>query len=726
MSIYSIPTLDAFCEGCNTLFSSSGYSRHLATTTNPRCRAILDQADEYMPGVHDQDQPPSAPCFEGDFFGQDYSEHDFGREPGGYQHPTDNNDDEIQDVEIQDDGIQDDEIQDDHLDFDPNEPDWEPEVDEQYQGPPLHDEEHLPSESDNKLFPKSKGNPGAPISSQKGNNEYQASQAQFEHTSARSPYAPFISRLDWEFARWVKLRGPGSTAINELLALDNMAEKLGLSYKNSVELHKITDESLPGRPRFKREEIVVAGESFDIYFRDVIECVRALFRNPEFAAYLVFSPEQHYSDPACHSEHRIYHEMHTGKWWWSTQIALEEKTPGATIIPIIISSDKTQLTLFRGKTAYPVYLTIGNIPKEIRKKPSRQAQILLDYLPTTRLKHITSPTSRRRALANLFHRGMKLMLDPLVEAGKHGLPMRGGDGVLRRCHLLFAAFVGDYPEQLLVTCTKVCPTCDVPRDELGSGDLGEPRDLQAVLEALELVDGPPGEFFAACRGAGIKPIVHPFWEGFPYTNIFRAITPDILHQLYQALIKHLVAWLTNSKAFGPIEVDARCRRMPPNHTTRLFTKGITTLSRVSGQEHRDIARIVMGLIVDLRLLNGHSTTRLLLAVRGMLDFLYLAQYKAHRSTTLGDMDAALRKFHANKNIFVDLGVRARFQLPKLHNAGHYRYSIELFGTTENYNTQTTERLHIDYAKDAYNTSNTRNAFAQMTKWLERYSVTTTL
>ncbi|KAK7677900.1 hypothetical protein QCA50_019090 [Cerrena zonata] len=102
-----------------------------------------------MPGVHDQDQPPSAPCFEGDFFGQDYSEHDFGREPGGYQHPTDNNDDEIQDVEIQDDGIQDDEIQDDHLDFDPNEPDWEPEVDEQYQGPPLHDEEHLPSESDN-------------------------------------------------------------------------------------------------------------------------------------------------------------------------------------------------------------------------------------------------------------------------------------------------------------------------------------------------------------------------------------------------------------------------------------------------------------------------------------------------------------------------------------------------------------------------------------------------
>jgi hypothetical protein len=47
------------------------------------------------------------------------------------------------------------------------------------------------------------------------------------------------------------------------------------------------------------------------------------------------------------------------------QKELEEKTKktGCTIIPIIISSDKTQLTTFRGKVAYPVYLTIGNIPK---------------------------------------------------------------------------------------------------------------------------------------------------------------------------------------------------------------------------------------------------------------------------------------------------------------------------------------------------------------------------
>lgn len=64
-------------------------------------------------------------------------------------------------------------------------------------------------------------------------------------------------------------------------------------------------------------------------------------------------------------------------------MAVEMNTPGATIVPVLISSDKTRLTGFGGKMAYPVYLTIGNIPKEIRRKPSHRAHILLTYLPCT-------------------------------------------------------------------------------------------------------------------------------------------------------------------------------------------------------------------------------------------------------------------------------------------------------------------------------------------------------
>lgn len=269
---------------------------------------------------------------------------------------------------------------------------------------------------------------------------------------------------------------------------------------------------------------------------------------------------------------------------------------------MLISSDKTQVTLFGNKSVYPVYATIGNLPKDLRRKPSRQSHILIGYLPTTRLNHITNKASRRRMLANLFHSCMARILSPLKSAGKTGVHMTCGNGNTRRTHPLFACFVGDYPEQVLACGCKTgeCPKCDVPHDELGEFPNGyDFRDLGRVLDALSMFDRGPTEFTAACSEAGIKPIPHPFWEDLPYADIYLAITPDILHQLYQGVIKHVVAWII--AAFGDKEIDARCRRFPPNHNIRIFSKGISSLSRVTGKEHADMCRVLLGLVIDLHL-----------------------------------------------------------------------------------------------------------------------------
>jgi hypothetical protein len=98
-------------------------------------------------------------------------------------------------------------------------------------------------------------------------------------------------------------------------------------------------------------------------------------------------------------------------------------------VPLIVSSDKTQLTLFRDKQAYPVYLTIGNIPKAIRRKPSLHAQLLMGYIPTAKLEGISNKSAQRRALANLFHSCMDAILGPIASYGETGLPMMSGDGV---------------------------------------------------------------------------------------------------------------------------------------------------------------------------------------------------------------------------------------------------------------------------------------------------------
>jgi hypothetical protein len=356
---------------------------------------------------------------------------------------------------------------------------------------------------------------------------------------------------------------------------------------------------------------------------------------------------------------------------------------------------------------------------EIRRQPSKSAQILLAYLPTSHLEGIHNKASCRRANANLYHACMKMILQPLVDAGESGVEMASGDGTVCRCHPIFAIFVGDYPEQSLVTCCKhgKCPKCTVPRTDLGAHEEFEPQDLEQVLEALSQADQGPTAFRKACKDAGIKPVHEPFWADLPYSSPFLAIAPDMLHQLYQGVVKHVISWCI--EAFGAEEIDARCRRMPPNHSLRFFRKGISTLGQVSGTEHKDICRILLGLIIGLPLPNGLSSARLVCAVRGLLDFLYIAQYPAQTDETLLELDKALSMFHDNKAIFLDLGIQKNFNLPKLHGIGHYPGLFTFFGTLDNSNTEHTERLHIDLAKDAYRATNHCNEYVQMTKWLER-------
>jgi hypothetical protein len=47
-----------------------------------------------------------------------------------------------------------------------------------------------------------------------------------------------------------------------------------------------------------------------------MDCVRALYGDPEFAQDLVFAPERHYAD--VDKTIRLYHDLHTAEWWWKT------------------------------------------------------------------------------------------------------------------------------------------------------------------------------------------------------------------------------------------------------------------------------------------------------------------------------------------------------------------------------------------------------------------------
>ncbi|KAG2086165.1 uncharacterized protein F5147DRAFT_791957 [Suillus discolor] len=105
--------------------------------------------------------------------------------------------------------------------------------------------------------------------------------------------------------------------------------------------------------------------------------------------------------------------------------------------------------------------------------------------------------------------------------------------------------------------------------------------------------------------------------------------------------------------------------------------------------------------------------------RALLDFSYYAQLRVHSTESLNGLESTLAIFHANKDVLQQLDIRDHFNIPKLHQLSHYVQSILLFGATDGFNSELPERLHIDFAKEAYRASNKRDYEEQMALWLQR-------
>lgn len=400
---------------------------------------------------------------------------------------------------------------------------------------------------------------------------------------------------------------------------------------------------------------------------------------------------------------------------------IQSKLPsGATLAPVIIATDKTQLTQFSGnKSAYPIYLTIGNIPKAIRRKPSKKACILIGYLSVEKInrKEMTDRAYRSK-IQRLFHESMRIILEPLKKAGHEGVEMTGADGAVRMVFPILSCYAADYPEQCLVTCSKygTCIKCKAKATELQDTQMKEARSqtwTEGVFKEAQSIAGQNTRaFYDHCMSQEVAGAVpHPFWTGFPICDINQAITPDVLHQLYQGVFKHLISWC--QRILTPEQLDQRIRCLPPGYGLRRFKNGISALSQISGPERKNMAKILLGCLI------GSIPTKGVAAITALLDFIYLAQYTSHNTETLGFMEDALQRFHRHRDYFIKTGIREDFNIPKFHSLLHYVEAIKLFGTTDNYNTETFEHLHIDFAKHGWRASNQRDEFPQMIRWLSR-------
>jgi hypothetical protein len=284
-----------------------------------------------------------------------------------------------------------------------------------------------------------------------------------------------------------------------------------------------------------------------------------------------------------------------------------------------LSSDKTKLTNFCGdQSAWPVYLTIANIGKATRQRPSLHATVLIGYIPVPKLDNYSEST-RSVASYRIFHTCMAKLLKPLVNAGKSGVEMVCADGKVRQVFPILAAYVADHPEQCLVVCCQqnFCPKCLCNPDKLGDNIVSEDRNPVWTLNILRAKrDGAQPRKF---KLEGLTAIYHPFWQDLPHADIFACITPDILHQLHNGVFKnHLLKWC--AAFIGGGEFDMRFCSMSEYPGLKYFKNGISAVSQWTGTEMKEMERVFVAVLAGAG--DPASSREIVHAARAILEFIY--------------------------------------------------------------------------------------------------------
>lgn len=147
-------------------------------------------------------------------------------------------------------------------------------------------------------------------------------------------------------------------------------------------------------------------------------------------------------------------------------------TDSATIIPIILTSDKTHLTGTGKVKLWPVMMTIGNVSNSVRFKPGQHCAQLIAMLPV-----FTGTTlgiweraddlgiashgpekEVREWRRKVFHSVIRSVMEPIQRVMETGIILPCADGASRWCFPVLCQYIADMEEQWLLT-NLVKPSC---------------------------------------------------------------------------------------------------------------------------------------------------------------------------------------------------------------------------------------------------------------------------
>ncbi|KAF7971172.1 hypothetical protein HWV62_21918 [Athelia sp. TMB] len=529
---------------------------------------------------------------------------------------------------------------------------------------------------------------------------------------------------NWELGSWLLRSGLSMRLIDDFLRLQKIKE-LSMSYHNAKELRNRA-EMLPEGPQWKCKPWKVTTHPtkrpINLFYRDSIDCIRALFRNPLFSDAMHYTPFREFK--TAERIVRVYEEWMSANAAWNIQDKLPE---GATLLGTILSSDKTNISVMTGdRVAHPLLISLANIAAEVRMKSSQHAFILLALLPVPKFLE-KRPKVRGILNDRLTHACLDFVLAPLKMAAAIGIMMTDPLGQSRFCFTPCAAYMVDTQEALMLAGVAGKTSHLTTADYRHFGDAFRHDTRTAALtlsqrDAIRRAVDHSADLAAYGREAmkyRLNGVDQLFFRDWPHTEPSRVLTPEPLHHWHKAFWDHDAKWCI--RAVGPSEIDFRFSILPPRVGFRQFKEGIAKLKQVTGREHRDVERYMVGIIADA------VPKDFLITIRSMMEFRYLSQAPVVSADNIASIKGALDEFHQHKQAILDADARVgkgnrpinNWYIPKIEMLQSVPESIEESGAANQWSADITEHGHVTEIKDPARHGNNQDYGAQICRALDR-------
>ncbi|KIK32400.1 hypothetical protein CY34DRAFT_19074 [Suillus luteus UH-Slu-Lm8-n1] len=409
-----------------------------------------------------------------------------------------------------------------------------------------------------------------------------------------------------------------------------------------------------------------------------------IIANPNYKAKIDYTPFREYD---ASDDTRRWKDFMSGDWAWqqADTISQDPETQGSALVPIILGSDKTTVSVGTGNNEYyPLYASIAD------RSHSKDDPFWI---------------FRRQ----LFHSSLSVILSSLKPFMTTHEVMRCGDGHFRCVIYSLGPYIADYEEQLVLSCVVKhwCPKCIAVRTNLDGGCIYRSREHTNFLINELHADILWDEF-------GLIGDLVPFTNDFPRADIHELLSFDLLHQLIKGAFKdHLVDWVAKylkavhgTKQSEEImsDIDRRIAAVASFSGLRQFPQG-----RNFKQWTGDDSKVLMK--VFLPAIKGHMPQDMVRAFCALLEFCYLVWCNVITEDTMIQIQDALYHFHHYRKIFDT--VVPTFSLPRQHLMTHYVDMIRLFGAPNGLCSLITESKHIKAVKEPWRWSNRYNALGQM-------------